>query len=227
MPGKQMHMDRLTMFPHLRGGGHIVYGVGPVGVGVGVTLFVCTISCDQWLDSQHISWMYNWDTPKNLLDSGDLGLILKVTAVEKLKIQSAGRDWVSVFSEKTVTSWILYRRKTGAQWLWPDDRWLVTGEKVNVPGVLWQVPVGRRAILTDRFPVSGDQFLVPGSWCPMLSDWWPVTSDCCLMPVTVDCRFWNGTRCAKGLSEYVTLSFILKGHIMTIWHLPVFKRIHD
>ena len=34
--------------------------------------------------------MYNWDTPKNLLDSGDLDIIFKVTAVEKLKIHYGG-----------------------------------------------------------------------------------------------------------------------------------------
>ena len=32
-------MDKVIMFPHLRGGGHIVNGVDPIGVGVGVTRF--------------------------------------------------------------------------------------------------------------------------------------------------------------------------------------------
>ena len=45
--------------------------------------------------------MYNWDITKNCLDFGDLDLIFKVTAGEKLKIQ----DWsTSVFFENTVTS---------------------------------------------------------------------------------------------------------------------------
>ena len=34
--------------------------------------------------------MYNWDTPKNLLDFGNFDLIFTVTAVEKLKIHSGG-----------------------------------------------------------------------------------------------------------------------------------------
>ena len=32
--------------PHIRGGGHIVFDADPVGVGIGVTIFVCRISCE-------------------------------------------------------------------------------------------------------------------------------------------------------------------------------------
>ena len=38
--------------------------------------------------------MYNWDI-KNLLDSGDLDIIFKVTAVEKLKILGWGTSVTS------------------------------------------------------------------------------------------------------------------------------------
>ena len=41
-----------------------------------------------------------WDITKKCLDFGDLDLIFKVTAVEKLKIQGW---WTSVFSENTIT----------------------------------------------------------------------------------------------------------------------------
>ena len=40
----------------------------------------------QWLDFTKFSWLCNWDITKNWLDFGDLDLIFKVTAVEKLKI---------------------------------------------------------------------------------------------------------------------------------------------
>ena len=46
------------------------------------------------------SWIYNWDITKNRLDFGDLYLIFKVVAGEKLKINSWG---TSVFSESTIT----------------------------------------------------------------------------------------------------------------------------
>ena len=42
--------------------------------------------------------MYNWDTTKNVLDFGDLDLIFKLTAVEKLKIHDGGH----LFSLKTL-----------------------------------------------------------------------------------------------------------------------------
>ena len=54
---------------------------------------------NQWLYSYQLSWIYIIGT-KKLLDSVDLDLISKVTAVEKLKIHSVG---TSVFSENTVT----------------------------------------------------------------------------------------------------------------------------
>ena len=56
---------------------------------------------NQLLDSYKFSWIYYWDITKNCLDFGDLDLIFKVTAVEKLNIHSGG---TSVFSENTVIS---------------------------------------------------------------------------------------------------------------------------
>ena len=66
--------------PQPTGGGHIDFSAGPfrVGVGVGICVrlyIVCTISCELVV-FRHI---------KNRLDFGDLDLIFKVTAVEKLK----------------------------------------------------------------------------------------------------------------------------------------------
>ena len=55
----------------------------------------------QWLDSFKFSWIYNWDITKNWIDFGELDLIFKVTAVEKLKIHGWG---TSVFSENTISS---------------------------------------------------------------------------------------------------------------------------
>ena len=57
---------------------------------------------NQWLDSENSC--PNGDITKNRLGLGDLDLIFKVTAVEKLKIHGQG---TSVFSENTVTSYRL------------------------------------------------------------------------------------------------------------------------
>ena len=85
---------------HLQGEGHIDVGADLVGVSM-------TLSCQHsilwtfcWILAK-FSWIYNWDTTKNWLDFGDLDLISKVTAVEKLKIRSWG---TAVFSENTVIS---------------------------------------------------------------------------------------------------------------------------
>ena len=88
------------------GGGHIVFGADPVGisisVGIGVTLFCLYIIlwASGWSLSK-LSWIFNWDITKNCLDIGDLDLIFKVTAVEKLKI----REGDIFFSENTIASW--------------------------------------------------------------------------------------------------------------------------
>ena len=59
---------------------------------------------NQWLDYYRCSSMYN-DIMKNRLDFGDLVLIFKTTAVEKLENNSWG---TSVFSENTVTSFMFF-----------------------------------------------------------------------------------------------------------------------
>ena len=51
------------------------------------------------------SWIYNWVITKNRLDFGDLDLIFKVTAVEKMIIQGEG---TSVFSENTVIVYLFW-----------------------------------------------------------------------------------------------------------------------
>ena len=45
--------------------------------------------------------MYNWDQMKVCLNFGDVDLIFKVTAVEKLKIHGGE---ITVFSENTIIS---------------------------------------------------------------------------------------------------------------------------
>ena len=88
--------------PQPWGGGHIDYVVDPIGIGVGMTL-----SCPHnilWTSCWSLTkllWLYNWDITKNWLDFGDIDLIFKVTAVEKLRIHGWG---TSVFSENTITS---------------------------------------------------------------------------------------------------------------------------
>ena len=57
---------------------------------------------NQWLESYQIFMIYNWDITKNWLNLGDLDLIFKVTAVEKLKIHSGG---MFAFSVNIVTSY--------------------------------------------------------------------------------------------------------------------------
>ena len=78
-------------------------------VGVGVT-FSCLhyiLWTSGWVLTK-FSWIYNMDIPKNRLDFGDLDLIFKVTAEEKLKIR--GRE-TYVFSKNTVTSSICHLLK--------------------------------------------------------------------------------------------------------------------
>ena len=100
---------------HLWGGGHIAFGADPAGISVSIGLGVrfgihITFSClhnilgtSGWVLTKFL-WIYNWDITKNWLDFGDLDLIFKVTAVEKLKIHFGG---TSVFSENTVTNFLL------------------------------------------------------------------------------------------------------------------------
>ena len=72
-----------------RGGGHIVFGADPVGVGVRVSVGV-TLSClhdiswtSGWILTK-FAWMKHWDMIKSWLGFGDLDLIFKVTAGLKL-----------------------------------------------------------------------------------------------------------------------------------------------
>ena len=102
------------MSSNLRGEGHIDFGGDPVG-GIGISM---TFSClhnilwtSGWILTK-FSWLYNLDVTKNWLDFGDLDLIFKVTAVEKLKIRGWG---TSVFSENTVTSFSKFLWKKGKQ----------------------------------------------------------------------------------------------------------------
>ena len=60
-----------------------------------------------FLSNFHI---YNWDITKNRFDFGDLDLIFKVTAVEKLKIHGGG---TFVFSENTVTNSYFSTKRCG------------------------------------------------------------------------------------------------------------------
>ena len=54
------------------------------------------------------SWIWNWDISKYWLDFGDLDLIFKVTAVEKLKIHGGGH----LFSLKmTATSYHMTKQE--------------------------------------------------------------------------------------------------------------------
>ena len=97
--------------PYLRGGGHTDYNANPIGFGVGIGVCV-TLSClhnIMWTSSLMLtkfSLIRNWGVTKNWFDFGDLDLIFKVTAVKKLKIHGVG---TSVFSENTVTSFLLRR----------------------------------------------------------------------------------------------------------------------
>ena len=81
------------MSPNLRLGGHIDFGVDPVGVGGGIGAGIgMTLSClhsifwtSGWILTKFL-WIYNLDITKNWLDFGDFDIILKVIVVEKLKI---------------------------------------------------------------------------------------------------------------------------------------------
>ena len=92
------------MSPHLWRRGHIVFGAGPISIGICVTLSCLhnILWTSGWILTK-FSWIYNWDLTKNWLDFGDLDLIFKITAVEKLKIHGMGTS----FYENTVTSFSL------------------------------------------------------------------------------------------------------------------------
>ena len=101
------------MSPNLWGGGSIDFGEDAVGVGIGIGVSV-TLSCLHnilWTNGWSLikfSKTYNWYITKNWLDFGDLDLIFKVTAAEKLKKSGRGGGGVGggaafVFSENTVT----------------------------------------------------------------------------------------------------------------------------
>ena len=73
------------MTPQLWGGGHIEFGMDPVGVGVGMTISCLDniLRTSGWILTI-FSWMCNWDkqsTDKVLVTRPDL--IFKVTAIEK------------------------------------------------------------------------------------------------------------------------------------------------
>ena len=79
------------MSSNLQGGGHIDFDAAPVGVGVSMTL-----SCLRnilWSSGgilTKFSRIHNWDITKNWLDFGNLDIIFKVTAIQKLKIHVWG-----------------------------------------------------------------------------------------------------------------------------------------
>ena len=86
----------IFMSPDLRGGWHIDFGADPIGISIGVTLSCLhnILWACGWILTK-FSWTYNWNITKNCLDFGDLDLIFKVTAVEKLKIHSWGTSVIS------------------------------------------------------------------------------------------------------------------------------------
>ena len=96
------------MPPYLRGGGHIVFGADPVGVCVTLFCQHIILWTGSWILNK-FTWIYNLGITKKWLDLSDLDLIVKVTAVEKLKIHSRRP---SVFSENTVTSLFLLSEST-------------------------------------------------------------------------------------------------------------------
>ena len=90
---------RSCYVPHRRGGGHIVFGANPVGIGVcvgvvvGVSVSVgvgvilsCLhdISWTGWWILTKIACMQHWDMMKTWLGFGDFDLIFKVTTELKL-----------------------------------------------------------------------------------------------------------------------------------------------
>ena len=74
-----------------------------IGVGVALSCLHNILWTSSWILTK-CSWIYNRGITKNWSDFGDLDLIFKVTAVEKLK------TWwgTSVFSENTVTSFLCF-----------------------------------------------------------------------------------------------------------------------
>ena len=101
-----------NVFPNLRGGGHIDFVADSVGIGICVGTGI-SFGVGMTLSSLHnILWtsgwilikfpcINHWDITQNWLDFGDIDLIFKVTAIEKLKIHG----WrTSVFSENMVAT---------------------------------------------------------------------------------------------------------------------------
>ena len=84
--------------PPSMGRGPVVFGMHPVGIGV---TLVYTLSCEPVVEFLPNVHGYIIGHNKICFDFGDLDLIFKVTAVEKLKIQGGE---TSVFSENTVTN---------------------------------------------------------------------------------------------------------------------------
>ena len=96
------------MSPHLRGGGILILVWIPLILVFASAYASMLVSDHTFLSAWTRSWIlnkfsliYNWDKTKNWLNFGDLDLIFKFSAVEKLKISR----WIgtSVFSENTVT----------------------------------------------------------------------------------------------------------------------------
>ena len=83
-----VHLVACIYVPHWRGGGHIVFGADPVGVGVSVGSVTLPCLHDiSWTGGWILikcAWMYYWDMTKSWLGFGDLDLIFKVTAGLKL-----------------------------------------------------------------------------------------------------------------------------------------------
>ena len=102
LPSVVLHIRPALLYPPPKGGRTIVSRADPAGVNVGMTLYclhnIVWRSC--WILTK-FSWIYNRDITINWLNFGDLDLIFKATAVDKLKIHGEG---TSVFSENTITS---------------------------------------------------------------------------------------------------------------------------
>ena len=77
-------------------GGHTDFGEDPIGIGMTLSCLHNILWTSGWFLTK-FSLIYNWDITKNWLDFGDLDLIFKVTAVEKLKFMVGGH----LFSLKT------------------------------------------------------------------------------------------------------------------------------
>ena len=99
-------MRLIFMSSLLRGGGHIDFGVDPVCVSICIIVIISYQHNILWTSGcilTKFSWLYNVDITKNWL-VGDLDLIFKVTALEKLKIHCRGH----LFSLKTLLLVILF-----------------------------------------------------------------------------------------------------------------------